>query len=218
MRVGALPLYPSNRLKYNLTWSTEGLINEYANECEAIVNYKKVDTIPLEEVETFSMQGVEYEAFNTSGGLGTLCDTLNGLVKNMNYKTLRYPGHVELMKFLIKDLNLGVKGPNRDMLRKIFDDTLPTTPQDVVIAFCTAKGKKDGKLLEFTNLFKVPHQEIMGENWTAIQVTTASGACAAVDAHARGILPRVGFVKQEQLSLHDLLEGRFGRWYKKGIV
>ncbi len=218
MRVGALPLYPSNRLKYNLTWSTEGLINEYANDCEAIVNFKKVDTIPLEEVETFSMQGVEYEAFNTSGGLGTLCDTLNGKVKNMNYKTLRYPGHVELMKFLIKDLNLGVKGPNRDMLKKVFDDVIPTTPQDVVIAFCTAKGKKDGKLLEFTNLFKVPHQEILGENWTAIQVTTASGACAAIDAHARKTLPTKGFVKQEDMRLTDLLDGRFGRWYKGGIV
>lgn len=218
MRVGALPLYPSNRLKYNLTWSTEGLINEYSNPCDAIVNFKKQDTIPLEEVEIFSMDGVEYEAFNTSGGLGTLCETLENKVKNMNYKTLRYPGHAELMKFLIKDLNLGEKGENRDMLRKVFDKTLPTTPQDVVLAFCTVKGFKNGKLTEVSKIFRVTNQEVLGEPWTAIQVTTASGACVAIDLHARGLLPKQGFVKQEQIKLDDFLASRFGNFYKKGEV
>lgn len=218
MRVGALPLYPNNRLKYNLTWSTEGLINEYSNPCDAIVNFKKMDTIPLEEVETFSLDGVEYEAFNTSGGLGTLCETLENKVKNMNYKTLRYPGHSELMRFLIKDLNLGEKGENRDMLRKVFDKTLPTTPQDVVLAFCSAKGLKDGKLTEFTNIFRVPNQWVDGEPWTAIQVTTASGACIAIDLHVNGMLPKQGFVKQEDISLQDFLANRFGHYYSHGQI
>jgi saccharopine dehydrogenase-like NADP-dependent oxidoreductase len=216
MRVGALPLYPSNRLKYNLTWSTEGLINEYSNPCDAIVNFTKMDTIPLEEVETFSMDGVEYEAFNTSGGLGTLCETLENKVRNMNYKTLRYPGHVELMKFLIKDLNMGEKGENRDMLRKVFDKNLPTTPQDVVLAFCTVKGLKDGKLTELTRIFRVTNQDINGEPWTAIQVTTASGACVAIDLHAQGKLPGMGFVKQEDIKLDDLLSNQFGNFYRDG--
>lgn len=218
MRVGALPLYPSNRLKYNLTWSTEGLINEYSNPCDAILNFKKQDTIPLEEVEIFSMDGVEYEAFNTSGGLGTLCETLDGKVKNMNYKTLRYPGHAELMKFLIKDLNLGEKGENRDMLRKVFDKTLPTTPQDVVLAFCTVKGYKDNKLTEFSKIFRVTNQDVNGEPWTAIQVTTASGACVAIDLHANGKLPTIGFVKQEEIKLDDLLDNRFGNFYRDGEI
>lgn len=218
MRVGALPLYPSNRLKYNLTWSTEGLINEYSNPCDAILNFKKQDTIPLEEVEIFSMDGVEYEAFNTSGGLGTLCETLDGKVKNMNYKTLRYPGHAELMKFLIKDLNLGEKGENRDMLRKVFDKTLPTTPQDVVLAFCTVKGYKDNKLTEFSKIFRVTNQMVQGEQWTAIQVTTASGACVAIDLHVNGKLPKTGFVKQEEIKLDDLLDNRFGNFYRDGEI
>ena len=78
MRVGALPKYPSNALKYNLTWSTDGLINEYCNPCEAVVDGDLREVPPLEEKETFSLDGIDYEAFNTSGGLGTLCETLSG--------------------------------------------------------------------------------------------------------------------------------------------
>lgn len=218
MRVGALPQYPSNMMKYNLTWSTEGLINEYSNPCEAIVNGKVTDTIPLEEVETFSLEGVEYEAFNTSGGLGTLCDTLSGKVNNMNYKTLRYPGHAYLMRFLLKELGLGERGPRRDMIRKLFDETVPTTPEDVVIAYASATGMKNGRLTEITDLYVVPSRKILNEIWTGIQLTTASGACVALDMHINGMLPTTGFVKQEDISLEDLLESRFGHFYKNGKV
>ena len=58
MRVGALPIYPSNSLKYNLTWSTEGLINEYGNPCEALVDRKIVSLRPLEGIESLSVDVV----------------------------------------------------------------------------------------------------------------------------------------------------------------
>ncbi|EBU8132064.1 saccharopine dehydrogenase, partial [Salmonella enterica subsp. enterica serovar Java] len=54
MRVGALPQYPSNALNYNLTWSTDGVINEYIEPCEAIIEGELVETPPLEEREEFS--------------------------------------------------------------------------------------------------------------------------------------------------------------------
>jgi len=76
MRVGALPVFPTNALKYNLTWSTDGLINEYCNPCESIRDGHRGEVPALEELEEFALDGTEYEAFNTSGGLGTLCDTL----------------------------------------------------------------------------------------------------------------------------------------------
>ena len=106
MRVGALPKFPSNALNYNLTWSTDGVINEYCEPCEAIVNGQLRETQPLEELEEFSLDGVLYEAFNTSGGLGTLCETLAGKVRNLNYRTIRYPGHAAIMKALLNDLRL----------------------------------------------------------------------------------------------------------------
>ncbi len=78
MRVGALPEFPTNALKYNLTWSVDGLVNEYCHPCEAVRNGELQLVQPLEGLEHFSLDGVEYEAFNTSGGLGTLCETLQG--------------------------------------------------------------------------------------------------------------------------------------------
>src|SRR5262249_26246419 len=106
MRVGALPQFPSNALMYNLTWSTDGLINEYCNLCEAIHHRRRIEVLPLEGVEHFSLDGVRYEAFNTSGGLGTLCDSLEDRVRELNYKTIRYQGHRDLMTFLVNDLRL----------------------------------------------------------------------------------------------------------------
>ncbi len=64
MRVGALPQFPTNALTYNLTWSTDGLINEYCNPCEAIYDGRRIEVLPLEGLEQFSLDGVPYEAFN----------------------------------------------------------------------------------------------------------------------------------------------------------
>jgi saccharopine dehydrogenase-like NADP-dependent oxidoreductase len=121
MRVGALPQYPSNALNYNLTWSTDGLINEYIEHCEAIVEGKLVTVPALEEREEFSLDGVTYEAFNTSGGLGTLAKTLEGRVRTMNYRTIRYPGHQAIIKALLNDLNLRNR---RDVLKDLFENAL----------------------------------------------------------------------------------------------
>src|ERR1700744_604897 len=130
MRVGALPKFPSNALNYNLTWSTDGVINEYCEPCEAIVNGQLRETQALEELEEFSLDGVLYEAFNTSGGLGTLCETLAGKVRNLNYRTIRYPGHAAIMKALLNDLRLRDR---RDVLKDILENSLPATLQDVVV-------------------------------------------------------------------------------------
>ncbi len=92
MRVGALPEFPTNELKYNLTWSVDGLVNEYCHPCEAIRGGQPELVQALEGLEHFSLDGVEYEAFNTSGGLGTLCETLAGQVDSLDYKSVRYPG------------------------------------------------------------------------------------------------------------------------------
>ena len=106
MRVGALPQFASNQMKYYLSWSTAGLINEYCQLGEALHEGKRITTLPLDGVERLTIDGVEYEAFNTSGGVATMCETFAGKVGELNYKTMRYPGHRDLMKFLLQDLNL----------------------------------------------------------------------------------------------------------------
>ena len=69
MCVGALPQFPSNSLNYNLTWSTDGVINEYCEPCVAVKNGEHTMVPALEHLEHFSLDGIAYESFNTSGGL-----------------------------------------------------------------------------------------------------------------------------------------------------
>ena len=96
MRVGALPPFPTNALKYNLTWSTDGLINEYCNPCEAIHDGRSVEVLPLEGLEHFSLDGVRYEAFNTSRRpRHAVRNARRARSAKLNYKTIRYAGHRE---------------------------------------------------------------------------------------------------------------------------
>lgn len=211
MRVGALPQFPANALKYNLTWSTDGLINEYCNSCEAIHERRRIEVLPLEGLEHFSIDGVRYEAFNTSGGLGTLCDTLEDSVRELNYKTIRYQGHRDLASFLVGELRLSER---RELLKDILERAVPLTFQDVVVVFCTVTGIRKGQLVQISDARKIYNQTIDGEEWSAIQITTAAGVCAVLDLHMAGHLPEHGFVRQEQVSLDEFLANRFGRYYR----
>jgi saccharopine dehydrogenase-like NADP-dependent oxidoreductase len=210
MRVGALPQYPVDTLKYNLTWSTDGLINEYCNPCEAIHEGRVVEMLPLERLESFSLDGMDYEAFNTSGGLGTLCETLAGSVDRLDYKTVRYPGHCATMRVLLEDLRLGER---RELLKDVLEHAIPITHQDVVLVFVTVSGWRDSRLTQETYAKKVYAHEVAGRLMSAIQITTAGGICAMVDMHAQGKLPATGFVRQEDATLDDFMANRFGALY-----
>jgi len=210
MRVGALPLFPTGALEYNLTWSTDGLINEYCNPCDAIHDGRRAELLPLEGYEQFLLDGARYEAFNTSGGLGTLCESLDGRVRELNYKTIRYIGHCTSVRLLVNELRLGER---RDVLKDILESAIPVTFQDVVVTFCTVTGWRNGQLVQITDARKVYHQQISGENWSAIQITTAASVCAALDLFVAGQLPRRGFVRQEQVDFDAFLANRFGTHY-----
>ena len=178
MRVGALPVHPSNALKYSLTWSTDGLINEYGNLCYGIEDGRKIPLQPLEGYETIELDGLLYEAFNTSGGLGTLADSSVGSVKTMNYKTLRYPGHCEKIQLLMKDLKLN---EDRKTLKRVLEHAIPQTLQDVVLIYASVTGTKHGEFFEENYVKKIYPQCIKGKLWSAIQVTTASSVCCVMD-------------------------------------
>jgi len=210
MRVGALPVNPSNRLKYSLTWSTDGLINEYGNMCYGIEQGEKATLQPLEGYETIEVDGLLYEAFNTSGGLGTLADTYAGRVKTMNYKTLRYPGHCEKIHLLMNDLKLN---DDRETLKRILEHAIPKTLQDVVLIYAAVNGRQDGELFEENYVKKIYPQTIAGKLWSAIQVTTASGICSVVDLVLSHPSRYHGFVTQETFALQDILSNRFGRHF-----
>ena len=106
IRVGGLPANPETAgpLQYSPTFSLAGLINEYV-EPVLVLRDGEIKTIsPLDEVEEFfGGSAVNYrtlEAFTTSGGCSTLPHTFKDSIKNIDYKTLRYPGHLNALKVL----------------------------------------------------------------------------------------------------------------------
>jgi saccharopine dehydrogenase-like NADP-dependent oxidoreductase len=212
MRVGALPAFPTNALKYNLTWSVDGLINEYCHPCEAIRGGKNIEVLALEGLEHFSLDGTEYEAFNTSGGLGTLCETLAGRVHTLDYKSVRYPGHRDLMKMLLEELQLN---QDTETLKNIMRKSIPSTMQDVVLVFVTVSGIRDGGLVQEVFARKIFADRNEKAPLSAIQITTAAGICAAVDLFREGKLPQQGFVRQEEVGLPVFLANRFGSAYQQ---
>ncbi|WP_084540039.1 saccharopine dehydrogenase C-terminal domain-containing protein [Azorhizobium doebereinerae] len=203
MRVGALPLYPTNALAYNVTWSVDGLINEYCNPCEIVFEGKPILVPALEGLEHVMIDGVSYEAFNTSGGLGTLTETLDGKVSDLSYKTLRYPGHAEIMKLLLRGLELA---DDRDTLRRILNRAAPFTRKDVVVVFVTGVGERNGRLEEESTVLRYYGTPEM----SAIQLTTAAGCVAMVELFLMGQLPAKGFVRQEEAGLADFLSTQAG--------
>ncbi len=229
LRVGALPQFPTNALKYNVTWSAAGLVNEYCELCNVMLSGQMIKAPALEGLEHFSFEGVEYEAFYTSGGVGSLIETLGaagktGPTTNIAYKTIRYPGHRDLMKFLVQDLRLGLdkveasaggRKFDRAALIDLFDTTVPRTYQDVVVIFINGVGLRDGRRHQI-NLRKIIRaQDLFGRVWPAIESTTAAGVCAMVDLHREGKLPaRTGFIRQEDVSLEAFNATSFGQVYE----
>lgn len=203
MRVRALPLYPTNALRYNVTWSIDGLINEYCNPCEIVFDGKPILVPALEGIESVMIDGTAYEAFNTSGGLGTLTETLDGKVRDLSYKTLRYPGHAEIMKLLLRGLELA---DDKDTMRRILSHAAPFTRKDVVVIFVTGIGQRKGRMEEDSIVLRYDGTPEIG----AIQLTTAAGCVAMVELFLAGKLPQKGFVRQEDAKLADFLATKTG--------
>lgn len=210
MRVGALPYNISNALQYSLTWSTDGLINEYGNLCNSIEHGEEVRLMPLDDLEEIKIDGLTYEAFNTSGGIGSLAATYLGRVQHLSYKTIRYPGHCAKMRFLMNDLKLNY---DRDTLKHILENVIPKTSQDVVLVYVSVTGLQDNQFNEENYVRKFYPKKIQDISWSAIQLTTASEVCAVADLVLNQPGKYRGLVKQEQFSLEELTHNRFGQYY-----
>lgn len=212
LRCGALPESTSNALQYALNWSVDGLINEYGNPCDALVNSECVELEPLADLESIQIDGLNYEAFNTSGGVGTLVQTYQKSVKNLTYKTIRYPGHCEKMRFLMQGLKLN---EDRETLKRILENAIPRSMQDVVIVYVSITGTKNGEFLREAFVKKYYPATLADVECAAIQACTASGACAVIDLVLQEKIQHQSHLKQEEISLKQLLENRFGRYFSE---
>lgn len=169
MRCGGLPLDPDvNHLGYKVVFSSQGLINEYFNDCEALVGGRIVPAEPMGDAQMFDYKNMMYESFNTSGGAHTTLKTAQrrGLL-HARYQTVRYFGHMRTVRFLKEDV-----GMTNEQLAKLFDEKVGMTTEDKVIMSVRCGG---------TNGVWVWEEEILhDDNFTAMQRCTGFSAAAMV--------------------------------------
>src|SRR5207245_6645009 len=141
IRVGGLPQNPKPPLDYQLVFSVEGLINEYIEPARVVRNGKITNVASMTETEDieFPPPFGRLEAFQTSGGTSTLPETFLGRVRELDYKTIRYPGHCAKFKTMI-DLGLcsseplplnGMRVAPRRLLADLLVRNLPADEADV---------------------------------------------------------------------------------------
>jgi saccharopine dehydrogenase-like NADP-dependent oxidoreductase len=215
MRVGALPQHPAGLLGYAFNWSPEGVVNEYLNDCEVIEDGVKKLVSPMEWIEQIYVNGVRLEAFTTSGGLGTMTETYLGKVENLDYKTMRYPGHVDLMNFFFHELLLRER---RDLAGKILTHAKPPVDDDVVFVHVAAEGEIEGRLQRKEFVRAYYPIEAAGSRNTAIAWTTSASVVAVIEMVREGSLPQQGFLKQEEVPLEAFLATPTGRLFGEAVV
>lgn len=213
MRVGALPRNPTGLMGYAFNWSPEGVVNEYLNDCEVIEEGKKKLVSPMEWIETLYIDGVRLEAFTTSGGLGTMCDTYLGKVDNIDYKTIRYPGHVQLMNFFFHELLMRER---RELAGQILTYAKPPVDDDIVYVHVAAEGTVNGALRRKEFVRAYHPIEAGGARRTAISWTTSASVVSVIEMVRDGALPPKGFLRQEDIPLAPYLKTTTGQLFLGG--
>jgi len=212
MRVGALPQHPSGLMGYSFNWSPEGVVNEYLNDCQVIEDGEVKWVSAMEWIEKIVIGGIDLEAFTTSGGLGTMCESYKGVVANMDYKTMRYPGHVKLMNFFFHELLMRER---RDEAGDILVHAKPPVDDDIVYIHVSVEGQVDESMQRREFVRALKPLVIGGRQRTAIAWTTASSVAAVIELVRNGTLPQKGFLKQEEIPLGAFLQTRNGSRYNE---
>lgn len=212
MRVGALPQHPTGLLGYAFNWSPEGVVNEYLNDCEVIEDGVRKWVSPMEWKEVVYVAGTKLEAFTTSGGLGTMCDTYLGRVENLDYKTMRYPGHMDLMNFFFHELLLRDR---RELAGEILTHAKPPVDEDVVYIHVSSEGTVDGELRRIEYARALMPRQVAGTTARAIAWTTAASVVGVIDLVRDGVLVDRGFLRQEDVPLQALLRTPSGSLFER---
>ncbi|HLM55358.1 MAG TPA: saccharopine dehydrogenase C-terminal domain-containing protein [Pyrinomonadaceae bacterium] len=208
IRVGGLPLKPQPPLDYQIVFSVEGLINEYVERARVIRGGELVEVESMTELESldFPEPFGRMEAFQTSGGTSTLPETFSGRVRELDYKTIRYPGHCDRFRLLMElGLTSGdeieVEGA-RVRPRKLLGETLlrhlPADGPDAVLVRLEFAGRLAEGGTNARLRYDIIDRFDERTGLSAMQRTTAFPASLVAQAMARGRTTRRGAVPQER--------------------
>ncbi|MCK0131717.1 saccharopine dehydrogenase NADP-binding domain-containing protein [Flavobacteriaceae bacterium F08102] len=205
-KVGALTNHAQAPHYYGFTWSPIGVATEYLKDAIAIRDYKKVILPALSERQKIRISGIDYEEDLTSGGAADLPDAFAGVVKSLDYKTLRHPGHYAWIEAQLKDqypLKNAVKHLEDTMLKAI-----PHVEEDQIILYASVQGKDQHGVLRKKEIAKkITPMKVGKHTLRAIQVTTAAPLIESIlwllASHPKGI------ILQSEIPPIPFLHGQF---------
>lgn len=178
--VGVLPTKSLNRLGYANIWGFEGLVSEYTGQCSAIREGSPVELAPLTESEDICLGGGCFEAFTTAGSLDGLVRTSEGKVAELVFKTLRYPGHLDYIRFMLEDLGLASR---IYQFRTLLTTALPRIEEDKVLIAIRHRSQRRESWDSW--LLTAGHDQ-EGRIVSAVSTATAAHVCATLDLILRG--------------------------------
>lgn len=188
IRVGGLPRKPRPPLNYKLLFSAHGLLNEYVEPARLLRRGRVEQVESLTGIESIRFPGFPpLEAFYTSGGASTLPDTYAGRVRELDEKTIRYPGHADAFRLLFW-LGLG-EGQGRELLTAALERKLCLPGGDVLLLRVDLAGRGRGlryQLIEYGS-----------QRLTAMMKTTAWPASILLQMLANGTIAERGVLKLE---------------------
>jgi lysine 6-dehydrogenase len=229
--VGGLPARPRPPFNYQLAFSVEGLINEYA-EAACVLRRGKITTVePLTEIETFRLRGFPpLEAFHTSGGTSTLPETFQGRVDECFEKTLRYPGHAAALRalydlglFRTEKMRFGkAEISPRELTARLMCEAFAGQEPDVTILVVEAHEKPAGGWRALLGPRNVPSPRVLSftmvdrsdsaTGMTSMMRTTAWPASIVVQMLASGQIGKRGGIRQEvDIPAADFLDAMAAR-------
>ena len=205
IRVGGLPVKPQTPLNYMLIFSVRGLTNEYLEQAVILENgqIRKVPSMTGVESVTFPAPFTELEAFYTSGGTSTLPATYQGKIKNLNYKTIRYPGHCRIFKTMIdlgflQETKIAIgtgQFSRREIFERLLEETLTMEGEDAALIRITARGVQDGR--DMQKVYQAVEYGDKKNDLTAMMRTTAFPAVIALQMLVDGRISDRGVLRQE---------------------
>ncbi len=206
MKVGALSTHAHSPHFYGFTWSPIGVATEYVKTARVIRNYEQVQLPALSEREKIIINGYAYEADLTSGGAADLPEIFEGKAKDLDYKTLRHPGHYKWVEGCIKKLHFDENLPQN--LEDVMLKDVPLVEEDFVIVHSSIEGfDPQGRRQLVEKAFHVKPLKINGKSLRAIQTTTAAPLVECADMLASNKYK--GVIMQSNIEPHDFLNGKF---------
>jgi len=208
MRVGALTPHAPARHFYGFTWSSIGVATEYVKPATVVRNFETTTRPSLSERRRLLIGGATYEEALTSGGAADLPRALAGKVRDLDYKTLRHPGHYDWVESVLAECPPGADAAEF-LHRRMLAEVAHVDGDDFVIVYAAVQGPDArGVLHRREAAYRVEPMQIGARRLKAIQTTTAS----ALAESARLLLgpdgPR-GVCFQSQIELDAFMSGPF---------